>query len=151
MGGCRFSRGALRHLLANRVYLGEISHKGQRHVGRHAQIVDVAAFETAQALLTSNSRRRRTHVSQARRMALYGRLFDADGYAMEPVATRKRNKRYDYHASRPLPVVGLRGSSDDAIRRVPAHAIEGLVKRWTSKLLGLEDGEPTTEQVRTIA
>src|SRR5271163_3979995 len=34
-GGCRFSRGALYELLANRIYVGEIRHKQGRHPGQH--------------------------------------------------------------------------------------------------------------------
>ena len=36
-GGARFSRGALRHLLSNRTYVGEITHKGASFQGRHPQ------------------------------------------------------------------------------------------------------------------
>src|SRR6202142_3688940 len=36
IGGYQFSRGALRHLLGNRVYLGEIAHGAVVHPGRHA-------------------------------------------------------------------------------------------------------------------
>src|ERR1700732_1561696 len=38
-GGKQFSRGALSHLLANPIYLGEIRHKHERHPGQHQAIV----------------------------------------------------------------------------------------------------------------
>lgn len=51
IGGRRFSRGALFHLLKNRIYLGEIVHKGARYVDAHPPIIDPKAFDAAQALL----------------------------------------------------------------------------------------------------
>ena len=59
MGGLPFSRGALFHLLSNRLYRGLIVHKGVAHPGTHAAIIDEAAFEAAQALMASNRRRHR--------------------------------------------------------------------------------------------
>lgn len=41
-GGQPFSRGALYYLLRNRIYLGEIAHKGQVHPGEHPAILDRA-------------------------------------------------------------------------------------------------------------
>ncbi len=35
-----FGRGALAHLLQNRIYIGEIVHKGTSYPGRHEPIVD---------------------------------------------------------------------------------------------------------------
>src|SRR6476660_7643201 len=40
VGGARFSRGALYHLLKNRVYRGEAVHKKVSHPGEHDAIVD---------------------------------------------------------------------------------------------------------------
>ena len=44
MGGLPFSRGALFHLLRNRVYLGEIVHRKQTFPGEHEAIVEVSLF-----------------------------------------------------------------------------------------------------------
>ena len=38
-GGRPFSRGALAHLLQNRVYVGEVTHKGQSYPGEHQAII----------------------------------------------------------------------------------------------------------------
>jgi len=150
MGGCRFSRGALRHLLGNRTYLGEIPHKGQVHPGRHVGIVDRPVFEAAQALLASNSSRRRGRVSRASGMLLNGILFDADGLLMEPTFGQQGNRRYEYYASKAMPRSGLDGEPDDAIRRVPAHSIDDLVKTWATKLLASEVGVPSRDEVRRL-
>jgi site-specific DNA recombinase len=150
MGGCRFSRGALRHLLANRTYLGEIPHKGQAHPGRHAAIVDQPTFEAAQALLAANSARRRTRVGRASHMLLCGLLFDGDGFSMEPCFARRAGKRYEYYACKPTPRAGLGGEIDDAIRRVPAHAIDRLVRTLAAQLLASRDEVPSNLEVRRI-
>jgi site-specific DNA recombinase len=39
-GGCSFGRGALYHLLQNRIYRGEVVHKGVVYPGKHKAIVD---------------------------------------------------------------------------------------------------------------
>ena len=150
MGGCRFSRGALRHLLGNRTYLGEIPHKGQVHPGRHAGIVDRSTFEAAQVVLAANSVRRRTRVGRASRMLLCGLLFDADGLAMEPCFGRSAARRYEYYAAKPMPRTGLSGELDDAIRRVPAPPMDGLVRTLVAQLLPPRDEAPSNLEVRGI-
>ena len=145
--GFRFSRGALRHLLANRLYLGEIGHKGVSHQGRHAAIVVRATFEAVQAVLAANSERRRNHIGVASRMLLSGRVFDADGLPMAPKIQYAAKKRYAYYASQPLPRGGVDWEADDAIRRAPAHAVEGLVKGCLCRLTG---GELAPAEVRTL-
>lgn len=44
-GGQSFSRGALYILLGNPIYVGEVRHKGTRHPGQHAPIIDRAVWE----------------------------------------------------------------------------------------------------------
>src|SRR5690606_35371379 len=46
-GGTPFGRGALFHLLSNRIYLGQIVHKGQSFPGLHEAIVDAQTFAAA--------------------------------------------------------------------------------------------------------
>ena len=45
-GGVFFSRGALFHLLKNRIYLGEIIHRDKVYPGLHPALVDRALFDT---------------------------------------------------------------------------------------------------------
>jgi hypothetical protein len=45
MGGAAFQRGALYHLLRNRVYLGEVVHHGAAYPGEHEAIVDEELME----------------------------------------------------------------------------------------------------------
>ena len=149
MGGYPFSRGALLPMLKNRTYLGEIPHKGASHPGRHDAIVDRQTFDAAQALLASNSRRRREHVSRADRMLLNGLVFDADGQPMVPIITETLKRPYRYYGSSPLIRGGLAEDRDDAIRRVPATALEPIVVAMTAKVLGA-DGEATAASLRSL-
>ncbi|MGB3806417.1 MAG: recombinase family protein [Erythrobacter sp.] len=49
MGGLPFSRGALFHLLRNRIYRGQFVHKNIVHEGEHEAIVDAELFDKVQA------------------------------------------------------------------------------------------------------
>ena len=40
VGGVPLTNGPLAHILRNRVYLGELNHKGASYPGEHAAIVD---------------------------------------------------------------------------------------------------------------
>jgi site-specific DNA recombinase len=53
-GHQRFSHGALYLLLQNRIYRGEITHKGRSYPGQHAAIVDKQLWEAVQATLAEN-------------------------------------------------------------------------------------------------
>ena len=50
-GGTPFERGALFHLLRNRIYVGEIRHKDVWHPGQHPAILDPELFDAVQAKL----------------------------------------------------------------------------------------------------
>jgi site-specific DNA recombinase len=54
LGGCSFGRGALYHLLKNRIYRGEVVHKGATYPGEHKAIVDEELWNAVQARLTTN-------------------------------------------------------------------------------------------------
>jgi DNA invertase Pin-like site-specific DNA recombinase len=58
-GGTAYSRGALYKILQNRIYLGEIPHKGQSYPGEHVQIVDRELWERVRILMSENIRSRR--------------------------------------------------------------------------------------------
>ena len=66
-GGASFSRGALYSLLANKLYLGQIEHRGQVHPGQHKAIIDARIWEKVASQLAENRRcRRRTVLSTLR-------------------------------------------------------------------------------------
>lgn len=128
VGGQRLSRGALFHLLKNRVYLGEICHGDRSYPGSHPTIVEPEIFDAVQVLLASHRREWRERPLRSAAMALRGILFDVDGSPMSPSFTHgKAGRVYRYYVSAPLQQGRSVKPGVDAIRRVPAHEIEGLV------------------------
>ncbi len=140
LGGQPLGRGALFHLLRNRLYLGEISHKGTCYPGEHEAIVARDIFEKVAGHLDGQARRHRA--APERRIAkapLAGRLFDIDGTPMSPSFSRNHTGRhYRYYVSSSLQQGSAPGAAPGdhtgKIRRIAAPAIEkvitGLVSRW---------------------
>ena len=103
MAGRAFSRGALFHLLRNRIYPGKITHLSTSHPGLHAAIVSQDLFDAVQARLDAQKRRRDTGTPEQPRSPLTGRIFDADGHPMSPTKARGRSGlSYRYYVSAPL-------------------------------------------------
>ena len=119
-----FARGALYHLLTNRLYLGEIVHKGESFPGLHAAIIDPEMFDTAATLLATNTQTRRARTTACAEAPLIGRLFDEDGRAMSPVHARNRHGRvYRYYVSSRL----QRGEAQQGLR-IPASTLDDVVR-----------------------
>ena len=136
LGGQPFSRGALFHLLRNRLYLGQIVHRDAAHQGGHEAIVPQDLFDRVQRKLDANARRHRAAADHRMVKApLTGKLFDAAGEPMSPTFSRgKSGRSYRYYVSASLQQ-GSGGKDDDAVRRLPAPAIERAVGeavlRWS--------------------
>lgn len=123
-GGIPFTYGPLQWVLRNRIYVGEISHKGQHYPGEHEAIIDHRTFDAVQQLLT-DQRSSPTRTRHRMRALLTGRIYDANGNRMAPSHSNKRGLRYRYYVSRAL----LDGAPDKAGKpsRIPATTIEDLV------------------------
>jgi DNA invertase Pin-like site-specific DNA recombinase len=151
VGDCAFSRGALRHLLRNRTYVGEIPHKSESYPGRHPAIVDRQTFDAAQALLTRSSQTRRERVPRAASALLHGILFDGDGHPMESLLAHRRHGRlYHYYVSARGWPGSARAGEDDAIRRVPAAAVEDLIVRRLAPIAGVVEAALDRAEVRAL-
>ena len=136
-GGGAFGRGALFHLLSNRLYVGEIVHKDQTYPGLHAAIIDRDTFEAVQMLLARNAgpgRRSKVGLEPLAPSApLAGLVFDDAGNRMTPVAARKGKGRvYRYYVS--TAVQQGRQSEAGSLARIPAPALEQLVQDRLSRL-----------------
>jgi site-specific DNA recombinase len=111
------TNGPLAYVLRNRIYVGELNHKGASHPGEHAAIVEAALFDAVQGKLTSNR-----NGSRAKRAAsdalLLGRIFDDRGNRMTPSATKKGAIHYRYYVSSVL--AQGRTSEAGSVRRVSA-------------------------------
>ena len=128
-GSNSFSRGALYQMLQNRVYRGEIVHKGAAYPGWHPPIVDEDLWASVQRKLEANDVERSTRREASQRQLLAGVLFDADGEPMTPTHAVKKGVRYRYYVSRRL-ITGKRGDGEigrDSGQRLPAVDLERLV------------------------
>src|SRR5215204_6004026 len=124
IGGVSLTNGPLAHILRNRVYLGELNHKGASYPGEHAAIVTGALFDAVQEKLTAN--RNGAKVRRAASAALLiGRIFDDRGHPMTPSTAKKGSIRYRYYVSSML--AQGRRSEAGTIARVSAPEIEAVV------------------------
>jgi hypothetical protein len=123
-GGGPFSRGALFHLLRNRIYVGDIVHKQRSYAGAHDAIIQVDVFEEVQRQLTSGAVQRSTSRSQS--APLRGRVFDSLGNRMTPChAYGKTGTKYRYYVS--ADGGARRDDGSDHVSRVSANPLEELV------------------------
>ena len=133
-GGQPFGRGALYHLLQNRLYRGEIVHKDQTYPGQHPAIVPKDLWDQVQQGLTANRTRHHRARAEGSAHRLVGKLWDDSGHLMVPTYTRKANgQQYRYYVSQCLmdPSKGSAGS----VARISAEAIEQLVEKEVSDRL----------------
>jgi len=125
IGGKPFSRDALYLILQNRIYLGEIVHKGQSHRGEHPPIIDQTLWEAVQAQLVGQTTQRNPGTRTYQPSLLAGMLFDRDGNRMTPTHAIKKGARYHYYVSRLL--ITNDQTERSAGRRIPAGEIEQIV------------------------
>lgn len=134
-GDLPFSRGALFHLLRNKIYLGLIVHKDQTFPGAHPGIVDQAVFEAVQVKLDVGATRHRERPKRVVEAPLRGRVFDADGFPMSPsFAHGSRGQVYRYYVSSPLQLGRSHLVSEEAIHRVPGPALDAKVGEIMARL-----------------
>jgi site-specific DNA recombinase len=125
IGDKPFSRGALYLMLQNRLYRGEIVHKGQSHPGEHPPIIDPPLWDAVQGQLGSNSAERISGTHTRPPSLLAGILFDGDGNRMTPTHAVKNGVRYRYYVSRLL--ITKDQTEPSAGLRIPAGELEHLV------------------------
>jgi site-specific DNA recombinase len=92
-GAQRFSRGALYLMLKNRIYRGEIVHKGKAFPGEHAAIIDEELWLRVQRHLEDNRVERGKGAEAKEQSLLAGILLDANSNLMTPVRTVKKGTR----------------------------------------------------------
>jgi DNA invertase Pin-like site-specific DNA recombinase len=133
IGGVPLTNGPLAVILKNRVYLGEINHKGQSFAGEHEPIIDGKLFDAVQSTLAAN-RRGSCDRWRSSGALLMGRIHDDRGNRMTPAHANKYpggttgaagRVRYRYYVSCAIP----QGRKQDcgSAPRVAAHEIEELV------------------------
>ncbi len=124
-GGRSFLRGALYELLANPIYIGEIRHKRERHLGLHDAILERDLWERVQRRLKEQAAHRGKRPTKAGSSPLAGLLFDQSVEPLYAQCTAKGTRRYRYYVSKGL----VTGSAKDPQRgwRLSATEIERAV------------------------
>jgi site-specific DNA recombinase len=98
-GGQPFARGAIYCLLSNRLYRGEIVHRGSVYPGEHEAIVPEELWDAVQAKLRSGRADRRSGRNARDPSLLAGMVRDDQGRRMTPSHARKGALRYRYYVS----------------------------------------------------
>lgn len=155
-GGGKYSRGALYKILQNRIYVGEISHKGSLYAGEHEAIIDRDLWERVRAKLAENTHARRHGTNASAPSLLRGLIYDEEGNCFTPSHAVKNGRRYRYYVSQRVTKRGPTNPNEPS--RIPAREIEGLILARLKKFfaspdevvasLALEDDDiPVTRQL----
>jgi site-specific DNA recombinase len=159
-GNTAYSRGALYNLLRNRIYLGEIEHRGQAYAGEHKGIVSPDLWKRVQAQRRANDHAHQNRSRAASPSLLAGLLYDENGNRFTPAHAVKNGKRYRYYVSQAA--IRNPGKKHHDPVRIPAGEIEKLVRSKLRSLLesshdvievlALQKGKPSiTHRVFVIA
>ena len=124
-------------LLANRIYIGEIFHKGNSYPGEHQPIIDRELWESVRTKLAENHRARKNRTNASEPSLLSGLIFDQDGCLYTPSHAVKNGKRYRYYVSRKIIHGQPRASTQPS--RIPARELEQLVLTELRSFFGSAD------------
>ena len=112
-------------MLQNRIYRGEITHKGNSYPGEHPAIVEQDLWDQVQTVLAQNRIERATGTRAKQPSLLGGFVFDATGQRLSPTYAIKKGARYRYYISSSL--MREAGTNRSGGWRIPAGDLEGLV------------------------
>lgn len=132
-GGMPIARGALYQLLQNRLYRGEVAHRGNVYPGQHQAIIPDDLWQSVQTKLAGNRHERKLGAHAEYPSLLAGLIFDASGLPLTPTHANKRGRRYRYYVSSAL----LKGNEDNSgsTFRMPAGEVEALVLKRLKSFL----------------
>jgi site-specific DNA recombinase len=139
-GGGLVSRGHIYKILANPIYVGRISHKGQVHEGQQPPIVTQDLWNEVRRSLCDHLGAARTkRTRQSSDALLTGKLYDDSDRRMNPTWAKKGSKRWRYYVTQ----AALQDDKSKAapILRVPAPDVEKLVAEAVGKH-SLSDASP---------
>jgi hypothetical protein len=160
--GGRIDKKFLHKLLRNRVYLGEISHKGAWYSGAHEAVIGQDLWERVHAVLAQDCHTRSvdTKIRSRTDALLRGLLYAPSGERMYPTYSSKNGRKYRYYVSKSESRFGAPGKSYE---RLPAAEIEAAVVAQIRMVLGSpeavaavvrriqRDGAPVDEATTVMA
>lgn len=132
VGGVPFSRGMLFALLSNRIYRGEVVHKGTAHPGEHDAIIEQALWDAVEQTIEANRVERKAGRNIRHPSLLAGIIFDGHGRRMSPSHAVKQGMRYRYYITRGSEL----SDGSPSAWRLPAHDVEQAVIAQVRTLLG---------------
>ncbi|MDD3182642.1 MAG: recombinase family protein, partial [Alphaproteobacteria bacterium] len=122
--GTPLCKNQIYRMLRNRLYLGEMPHKGNSYPGQHESIIDKTLWNEAHEVLKENPRVRARKSASKTTALLQGLAYCSCGSIMTPTYTRKQGRLYRYYK----PSHQLRGHGDNCqIGCVSAGELEGVV------------------------
>ena len=100
--GTRIDKKYLHKLLRNRIYLGELSHKGNWYPGVHQAIIDPGLWGRVHEVLAKDGHTRsvETKIRSRTDALLRGLLYAPSGERMYPTYSRKNGRKYHYYVSK---------------------------------------------------
>ena len=121
--GAHIDKKYIHKILRNRIYLGELSHKGQWYPGAHPAIIDHGLWGQVHDVLSQDAHQRSvtTKLRSRTDSLLRGILYSPTGERMYPSYTRKRGKQYRYYISKSESRFGAKAKTHE---RIPADGIE---------------------------
>ena len=124
--GTRIDKKYLHKLLRNRIYLGELSHKGNWFPGAHPAIIDPGLWGRVHQVLARDGHTRsvETKIRSRTDALLRGLLYAPSGERMYPTYSRKNGRKYHYYVSKSESRFGAPGKNYE---RLPAAEIEAAV------------------------
>jgi len=124
--GTRIDKKYLHKLLRNRIYLGELSHKGNWFPGAHPAIIDPGLWGRVHQVLARDGHTRsvETKIRSRTDALLRGLLYAPSGERMYPTYSRKNGRIYHYYVSKSESRFGAPGKNYE---RLPAAEIEAAV------------------------
>ena len=122
--GKPLDKGYLYKMLNNQIYIGKAVHKGTAYPGEHEAIISLDLWDKVRSIIKESPRARTNHTRAQTPALLKGLIFGADGRAMTPAHTKKKDRLYRYYVAASL----IKGENAiGVVRRVPAAEIEAAV------------------------
>lgn len=132
--GTQMDRKYLYKLLRNRIYLGELSHKGSWFPGAHLPVIDHGLWGQVHEVLARDPHVRSvdTQTRESTDALLRGLLFGPSGDPMYPTYASKNKRKYRYYVSKAEMRFGAAGKTHE---RIPAAEVEAATVNQVKTVL----------------
>ncbi len=131
-GGHKWSKSSVSALLNNRLYIGEIPHKGKYYKGEHTAIISNQLWDEVHAIFAQNPHSRASHSKATTPAMLQGIIRCAHcNCAMTRTHSKKGNNKYRYYT---CVNASKRGYANCTVRSVSAPEVEKVVFAYIKKV-----------------